>query len=82
MATSRLAHIDTAFALTVHKSQGSEFTHTVLALGRNSGQVLSRELVYTGITRARERFTLMEETPDLFTQAIAQPTRRAGGLMR
>ncbi|MBO7410378.1 MAG: exodeoxyribonuclease V subunit alpha [Ottowia sp.] len=82
VATSRLAHIDTAFALTVHKSQGSEFTHTVLALGRNSGQVLSRELVYTGITRARERFTLMEETPDLFTQAIAQPTRRAGGLMR
>lgn len=82
VATSRLAHIDTAFALTVHKSQGSEFTHTVLALGRNSGQVLSRELVYTGITRARERFTLMEETPDLFAQAIAQPTRRAGGLMR
>ncbi|MBR4876397.1 MAG: exodeoxyribonuclease V subunit alpha, partial [Rhodocyclaceae bacterium] len=82
VATSRLPHIETAFALTVHKSQGSEFTHTLLALGRNSGQVLSRELVYTGITRARERFTLMEETPDLFAQAIAQPTRRAGGLMR
>lgn len=77
---SRLAHVDTAFALTVHKSQGSEFTHTLLALAHNSGQVLSRELVYTGITRARERFTLMEETPDLFAQAIAQPTRRASGL--
>jgi exodeoxyribonuclease V alpha subunit len=44
-------HVETAYAMTVHKSQGSEFAHTVLALPK-TGAVLARELVYTGITRA------------------------------
>jgi exodeoxyribonuclease V alpha subunit len=57
---TRLRHAETAFAMTVHKSQGSEFAHTVLALPKEGGAVLARELVYTGITRASSRFTLTD----------------------
>ena len=82
VSVARLAHVETAFAMTVHKSQGSEFEHTALVLSAQAGGVLGRELVYTGITRAREHFTLMAERPGLLTTAIASPTRRASGLLR
>jgi exodeoxyribonuclease V alpha subunit len=55
---SRLAAVETVFAMTVHKSQGSEFGHAALLLPQKASRVLTRELVYTGITRARNRFTL------------------------
>ena len=45
--------------MTVHKSQGSEFDHAALVLPAHSSPVLTRELVYTAITRARQRFTLV-----------------------
>jgi exodeoxyribonuclease V alpha subunit len=80
VAVTRLAHVETAFAMTVHKSQGSEFAHTALVLAAGSGQLLSRELVYTGITRARSTFTLVEPQPGLLAQAVRQPTERASGL--
>ena len=82
VSVTRLAHVETAFAMTVHKSQGSEFEHTALVLAAQAGGVLGRELVYTGITRARSHFTLMAESPSLLTAAIARPTRRASGLLR
>ncbi|HEY4664538.1 MAG TPA: exodeoxyribonuclease V subunit alpha, partial [Comamonas sp.] len=82
VSVARLAHVETAFAMTVHKSQGSEFEHTVLVLSAQAGGVLGRELVYTGITRARSHFTLMAERPGLLSAAIASPTKRASGLMR
>lgn len=81
VGVSRLAHVETAFAMTVHKSQGSEFEHTVLVLPPHGGALLNRELVYTGITRAREAFTLMAPQPGLLTQATQQPTYRASGLL-
>ncbi len=71
LSVARLAHVETAFAMTVHKSQGSEFEHTALVLSAQAGSVLRRELVYTGITRARQRFTLMAERPGLLAAAIA-----------
>ena len=77
---SRLAHVETAFAMTVHKSQGSEFQHTVLVLPQGGAQVLTRELVYTGITRARENFTLSEGQPGQLGQAIDRQAQRASGL--
>lgn len=77
---SRLAHAETAFAMTVHKSQGSEFAHTVLVLPAGAAEVLTRELVYTGITRAREQFTLVEGQAGLFNAALARPSVRASGL--
>ncbi|MFL9871518.1 AAA family ATPase [Paraburkholderia megapolitana] len=70
---------DTAFALTVHKSQGSEFEHAVLVLPSAFSRVLSRELVYTAITRARERVEVIGSRAVL-AQAIATPTRRDSGL--
>ena len=81
VAVSRLAHVETAFAMTVHKSQGSEFEHTVLALSAQSGNVLTRELIYTGITRARKAFSLFAERPGLLETGVARVTQRESGLM-
>nr|WP_245606932.1 exodeoxyribonuclease V subunit alpha [Simplicispira psychrophila] len=80
VGVGRLAHVETAFAMTVHKSQGSEFEHTVLVLPAHAGPVLSRELVYTGITRARKAFTLVAAQPGLLATAVQQRTQRASGL--
>ncbi|GGH57633.1 RecBCD enzyme subunit RecD [Comamonas phosphati] len=82
VSTARLAQVETAFAMTVHKSQGSEFEHTALVLSAQGGNVLNRELVYTGITRARQAFTLWAEVPGLLASAIASPTQRSSGLLR
>ena len=82
VSTARLAHVETAFAMTVHKSQGSEFEHTALVLAAQGGSVLSRELVYTGITRARLAFSLWSEVPGLLGSAMGSPTQRSSGLLR
>jgi len=66
----RLPDVETAFAITVHKSQGSEFSHVALVLPENRSPVITRELIYTGITRAKENFTLLESSDDVFNQAI------------
>jgi len=80
VSVMRLAQVETAFVMTVHKSQGSEFEHTVLVLPPGGAEVLSRELVYTGITRARQQFTLVEAQAGLLEAAIARPSVRASGL--
>ena len=82
VGVGRLAHVETAFAMTVHKSQGSEFEHTVLVLPPQAGAVLTRELLYTGITRARQAFTLVAAQPGLLATAVQQRTQRASGLQR
>ena len=78
---SRLRQVETVFAMTVHKSQGSEFGHAALLLPGARSRVLTRELVYTGITRARERFTvaLPAGADGVLEDAIRQRIRRAGG---
>jgi exodeoxyribonuclease V alpha subunit len=80
VAVSRLPSVETAFAMTVHKSQGSEFDHTVLVLPPQPSRVLTRELVYTGITRARLAFTLVTTRRAALAEALAHRTRRASGL--
>jgi exodeoxyribonuclease V alpha subunit len=80
VATSRLADVETAFAMTVHKSQGSEFAHVLLVLPPEDTPVLTRELVYTGITRARSAFTLVAPEPARLVTAAARLTRRLSGL--
>ena len=80
VSVMRLAQVETAFVMTVHKSQGSEFEHTVLVLPPVGAEVLSRELVYTGITRARTQFTLVEAEAGLLEAAVARPGARASGL--
>ena len=77
---TRLRHVETAFAMTVHKSQGSEFAHTVLVLPKSGGSMLARELVYTGITRASKQFTLVSPASAVLAEAIGRRTQRASGL--
>ena len=76
---TRLRNVETAYAMTVHKSQGSEFRHTVLVLPRD-GKMIARELVYTGITRASEEFTLVSPASAVLGEAIGRKTQRASGL--
>lgn len=80
VGVSRLTHVDTAFAMTVHKCQGSEFLHTALVLPQGGAKVMTRELVYTGITRASTNFTLIEAQAGLLRAAITQRSPRASGL--
>jgi exodeoxyribonuclease V alpha subunit len=79
-SVSRLADVETAFAMTVHKSQGSEFGHVVLVLPDEDVAVLTRELVYTGVTRAAGAFTLVAKNPGLLATATGRLTRRVSGL--
>ncbi|MGO4745753.1 exodeoxyribonuclease V subunit alpha [Serratia quinivorans] len=76
---SRLPAHETAYAMTVHKSQGSEFDHTVLVLPNHFLPVLTRELVYTAITRARRQLSLYA-TEAVLLRAIRTPTQRRSGL--
>lgn len=77
---SRLPGHDTAFAMTVHKSQGSEFEHAALVLPNQYTAVVTRELVYTAITRARSRLSLYADDR-VFEKAIVTKTERRSGLM-
>ena len=76
---SRLPEYDTAWAMTVHKSQGSEFDHAALILPGQIVPVVTRELVYTAITRAKKRLSLYADER-ILAQAIATRTERRSGL--
>ena len=80
VAPSRLDAVETVFAMTVHKSQGSEFEHVLLVMPDRPAPVLTRELVYTGLTRARKRLTLWVPQAQVLWQACAQQVVRSGGL--
>jgi len=77
---SRLAHVDTVYAMTVHKSQGSEFAHTVVVLPDHVTPVLTKELLYTGITRAKQQLTLVVPDQNVFDETIKRKITRVGGL--
>ena len=76
---SRLGELETVYAMTVHKSQGSEFESTALVLPAQDSGILTRELLYTGITRARRRFMLVgsERVVEIAAQRL---TLRHSGL--
>lgn len=80
VSVGRLADVETAFAMTVHKSQGSEFEHVVLVLPKGDAAVLTRELAYTGITRAREALTVVASDLGRLSAASGRRTRRLSGL--
>ncbi|MFL6630677.1 MAG: exodeoxyribonuclease V subunit alpha, partial [Vitreoscilla sp.] len=80
IAPVRLPRHETAFAMTVHKSQGSEFDGVLVMLPQQRSRVLTRELLYTAITRARRGVALVADQPVL-EQAIATPTTRHSGLL-
>ncbi|MEW6521055.1 MAG: exodeoxyribonuclease V subunit alpha [Thermodesulfobacteriota bacterium] len=78
---ARLPEHETAFALTVHKSQGSEFDRVVLLLPAEPSPVLSRELLYTGITRAVKSVEICGSRK-VFVEAVGSRIRRRSGLVR
>ena len=76
---ARLPEWETVYAMTVHKSQGSEFDRVILVLPDRDYPVLSRELLYTGITRARTQVEIWG-TAGVFRTAVSRRTRRSSGL--
>ncbi|HJV25533.1 MAG TPA: exodeoxyribonuclease V subunit alpha [Aromatoleum sp.] len=80
---SRLQAVETVYAMTVHKSQGSEFAHAALVLPDTLNPILTRELVYTGITRARHWLTLAPAgSARVLDEAVSRRVLRASGLMK
>jgi exodeoxyribonuclease V alpha subunit len=79
VARERLPEHETAFALTIHKSQGSEFDHVLLVLPDQMNPVLTRQLFYTGLTRARQSVKIL--APEGILRAtIATQLQRSSGL--
>ncbi len=76
---SRLPQHETAYAMTVHKSQGSEFSEILLLLPESDSPLLTRELLYTALTRAREQVEVWA-TERVLRAAIARPVTRVSGL--
>ncbi len=76
---AELPEHETVFAMTIHKSQGSGFDSVLLILPEEDTPVLSRELVYTGITRAKHEVELWSARPVL-AGALARKTLRSSGL--
>ncbi|WP_291368454.1 MULTISPECIES: exodeoxyribonuclease V subunit alpha [unclassified Acinetobacter] len=72
--------IETAFVLTIHKSQGSEFTHTAVVLDEAAKNLLSKELLYTAITRAKKVVSVLAD-PEAFVQALTIKTIRKSGVL-
>jgi len=79
VAPARLPAHQTAWAMTVHKAQGSEFDQVVLVLPDDDTRLLTRELLYTGVTRARTSVDIVGD-PELLQVAIERATVRASGL--
>lgn len=80
VAASRLEAVETVFAMTVHKSQGSEYEQVLLVLPDQLNPVLTRELLYTGLTRAKTRALWHAPEPDMLLQAVERRVWRSGGL--
>lgn len=76
---SRLPQHETVYAMTIHKSQGSEFDDVLVILPDVESPVLSRALVYTGITRARKRVSLLGPE-QVLRRVIDKPAQRLSGL--
>ncbi len=75
----RLPAHETVFAMTVHKSQGSEFERLLLIMPPSSQQIVTRELLYTGLTRARSSIELWC-SDEIFTAACGRRIERRSGL--
>ncbi|MEN2750918.1 exodeoxyribonuclease V subunit alpha [Psychrobacter sp. FBL11] len=71
--------IATSYAMTIHKSQGSEFEHVAISFDDHNARLLSQELIYTAVTRAKKQVSIFS-TESAFTQALATPTVRQTGL--
>ena len=75
----QLPEHETVYAMTVHKSQGSEFDNVVLILPNKDVPILTRELVYTALTRARRKLTIWS-APEILRSALTRNIQRTSGL--
>jgi exodeoxyribonuclease V alpha subunit len=79
LAPIRLPNHETAFAMTIHKSQGSEFEHALIVLPTKESPILTRELIYTGVTRGKKRITILSDKKVLL-DGLTKRVKRASGL--
>lgn len=79
LPTSQLAAVETWWSMTIHKSQGSEYRHAVVSLPWAGSRILTRELLYTAVTRAKEQVTVVG-TEDAIRAAVSRRVARATGL--
>lgn len=78
---TRLPACEPTFAMTIHKSQGSQFRHAVVVLGERPSPLLTRELVYTAVTRASEQVTVLAPAA-IVAAALSRPIERSSGLQQ
>ena len=76
---ARLPPHETCYAMTIHKSQGSEFDEVCILLPARTSPILSRELLYTAVTRARRRVTIFA-VPEVLRETVDRRIERASGL--
>ncbi len=79
ISPARMPEHETAYAMTIHKSQGSEFDRVLIILPDQDAPILSRELIYTAITRARESVDIWSDD-DTFLKSVNRRTERSSGL--
>jgi exodeoxyribonuclease V alpha subunit len=77
---SQLSAVETWWSMTIHKSQGSEYRHAVVSLPAAPSPILTRELLYTAVTRAKQQVTLVA-SEEAVRAAIGRPVSRASGLL-
>jgi len=78
---TRLSAVDTVYAMTIHKSQGSQFDAAAVLLPDAESRILTRELLYTAATRARHEL-ILAGTEEVIRAAVLRPVARASGLRR
>ncbi|MDD1640071.1 MAG: ATP-binding domain-containing protein, partial [Methylococcaceae bacterium] len=77
---ARLPHCETVFAMTIHKSQGSEFEEVLIVLPEAINPVLTKESLYTAITRAKKTVKLVVDEA-VFAGTVRQKVKRVTGLV-
>jgi exodeoxyribonuclease V alpha subunit len=78
---TRLSAVETVYAMTIHKSQGSQFDTACVLLPEPTSRILTRELLYTAVTRARKRL-IVAGTEETIRAALERPVARTSGLRR
>jgi exodeoxyribonuclease V alpha subunit len=79
LSPTRLEHVETVHAMTVHKSQGSQFDAVAVLLPDATSPILTRELLYTAVTRAQAQVTVVGPEASI-RAAVPRPVARASGL--
>ena len=82
VSINRLLSVQTAYAMSIHKAQGSEYEHALVVLQDHAEKSLTRELLYTGVTRAKRFLSLFQAQPGLVERAASTRAKRTSGLSK